>query len=159
MENRAKNIIGKVDLPLLVLFLALVVAGLLTVYSASYSEESPQIYSLDKAYGKQLVWIIISLLIGVLILTLEGNFIRNSAYVVYGVVTIMLLIVLFMPAIKGAHSWFKIGGFTIQPSEFAKFSTSLAVAHFLSTTGVKIQETKTIEFDIILYNYITFLEA
>ena len=143
MENRAKNIIGKVDLPLLVLFLALVVAGLLTVYSASYSEESPQIYSLDKAYGKQLVWIIISLLIGVLILTLEGNFIRNSAYIVYGVVTIMLLIVLFMPAIKGAHSWFKIGGFTIQPSEFAKFSTSLAVAHFLSTTGVKIQETKT----------------
>ena len=72
MENRAKNIIGKVDVPLLVLFLALVIAGLLTVYSASYSEESPQIYSLDKAYGKQLVWIIISLLIGVLILTLEG---------------------------------------------------------------------------------------
>ena len=143
MENRAKNIIGKVDVPLLVLFLALVIAGLLTVYSASYSEESPQIYSLDKAYGKQLVWIIISLLIGVLILTLEGNFIRNSAYIVYGAVTIMLLIVLFMPAIKGAHSWFKIGGFTIQPSEFAKFSTSLAIAHFLSTTGVKIQETKT----------------
>ena len=48
-----------------------------------------------------------------------------------------------MPAIKGAHSWFKIGGFTIQPSEFAKFATSLAIAHFLSTTGVKIQETKT----------------
>ena len=143
MENRAKNIIGKVDVPLLVLFLALVIAGLLTVYSASYSEESPQIYSLDKAYGKQLVWIIISLLIGVLILTLEGAFIRDSAYVVYGVVTIMLLIVLFMPAIKGAHSWFKIGGFTIQPSEFAKFATSLAIAHFLSTTGVKIQETKT----------------
>ena len=49
MENRAKNIIGKVDVPLLVLFLALVIAGLLTVYSASYSEQSPQIYSLDKA--------------------------------------------------------------------------------------------------------------
>ena len=84
-----------------------------------------------------------SLIIGVLILTLEGSFIRNSAYIVYGLVTLMLLIVLFMPAIKGAHSWFKIGGFTIQPSEFAKFATSLAIAHFLSTTGVKIQETKT----------------
>ena len=104
MENRAENIIGKVDIPLLVLFLVLVLAGLLTVYSGSFSAESPQIYSLDKAYGKQLVWIIISLIIGVLILTLEGNFIRNSAYIVYGVVTLMLLIVLFMPAIKGAVS-------------------------------------------------------
>ena len=143
MENRAKNIIGKVDIPLLGLFLVLVFAGLLTVYSASFSEEYPQIYSLDKAYGKQLAWIVISLIIGVLILTLEGSFIRNSAYIVYGVVTLMLLVVLFMPAIKGAHSWFKIGGFTIQPSEFAKFATSLAIAHYLSTSGIKIQEAKT----------------
>ena len=143
MENRAKNIIGKVDIPLLGLFLVLVFTGLLTVYSASFSEEYPQIYSLDKAYGKQLAWIVISLIIGVLILTLEGSFIRNSAYIVYGVVTLMLLVVLFMPAIKGAHSWFKIGGFTIQPSEFAKFATSLAIAHYLSTSGIKIQEAKT----------------
>jgi len=143
MENRTKNIIGKVDIPLLVLFLMLVFAGLFTVYSASYSEEFPQIYSLEKAYGKQLVWIGISLVIGVLILTLEGSFIRNSAYIVYGVVCLLLLIVLFMPAIKGAHSWFKIGGFTIQPSEFAKFATSLAIAHYLSTSGVKIQDVRT----------------
>ena len=89
------------------------------------------------------IWYNISLIIGILILTLEGNFIRSSAYIVYCVVTLMLLIVLFMPAIKGAHSWFKIGGFTIQPSEFSKFATSLAIAHYLSTTGVKIQEAKT----------------
>ena len=81
MENRAKNIIGKIDVPLLVLFLALVLAGLLTVYSASFSDEFPEIYSMDKAYGKQLVWIVTSLVIGVLILTIEGSFIKNSSYI------------------------------------------------------------------------------
>lgn len=143
MENRAKNIIGKIDIPLLVLYLVLVFAGLFTVYSASFNEEFPQLYSMEKAYGKQLFWIGVSIVIGVIVLTIEGSFIKNSSYIIYAIVCLMLVVVLFMPAIKGAHSWFKIGSFTVQPSEFAKFATSLAIAHYLSSTGVKIQDNKT----------------
>jgi rod shape determining protein RodA len=131
------------DKSLFFLYLALVIMGLSTVYSSSYNSDFPSIFNWKEEYGKQFIWICISLLIGFFILLLEGNFIRNSAYLVYGVVILLLFVVLFMPAIKGAHSWFKIGSFTIQPAEFAKFATALALARFLSTTGVKIASFST----------------
>ena len=74
---------------------------------------------------KQFVWVIISLIIGVFILLLEGQFIKNMSYIIYGVVLFLLIGVLFMDPIKGAKSWFQIGSMSIQPSEFAKLACSL----------------------------------
>ncbi len=143
MRGRSENIWAKLDKPLLLLYLALVFFGLFTIYSASYSEDHPHIYDWGKAYGKQLFWIVACLVVGVIIVLLESNFIQNIAYITYGVVILLLGVVLLMPDINGAHSWFKIGGFTIQPSEFSKFATSLAIAKYMSTTGVKIDDIKT----------------
>ena len=89
-----------------------------------------------------MIWIIISLLIGTLILLVEGNFIQNSSYIIYAVVMLLLIVVLFMPAVKGAKSWFQFGGFSIQPSEFAKLGCSLAFARYLSLINVRTQNIK-----------------
>ena len=89
-----------------------------------------------------MIWIIISVLLGTLILLIEGNFIQNSSYIIYSVVIVLLIIVMFMPAIKGAKSWFQFGGFSIQPSEFAKLGCSLAFARYLSLINVRTQNSK-----------------
>ncbi|CAG5084235.1 Peptidoglycan glycosyltransferase MrdB [Parvicella tangerina] len=127
----------------LVLYLILVVMGFSTVYSAGIGEAPESIFSWSTDHGKQFYWILISFFMGFVILLLEGSFIRNMSYIVYGVVLLMLITVLFMPEIKGAHSWFKIGSFTIQPAEFAKVAAALAVARYLSQTGVKIENFST----------------
>lgn len=143
METRSLKIFSKIDKPLLLLYGALMIFGLLTIYSSTYDEAHPAIYSWSMAYGKQLFWLFISVFIGMMILLLEGKFLERVAYPVYGTILLMLVLVLFMPAINGAHSWFKIGSVTIQPSEFAKFATSLAIAKYLSSTGVKISNPRT----------------
>ena len=143
MVEREVHIFKKLDKWLLLLYLAMAFLGLFTIYSASYNEEHAKIYDFSSAYGKQLFWIVASLIIGFVILYIDGVFLQNISYIIYGIVVLMLLVVLFMPAIKGAHSWFKLGGFSIQPSEFSKFATSLALAKYLSTQGVKIKDFST----------------
>lgn len=137
------NVWQKMDKWFLGLYLLLVLMGFSTVYSAGISEDPQSLFSWDSDHGKQFYWILISLFMGLVILLLEGSFIRNMSYIVYGTVILLLITVLFMPAIKGAHSWFKIGSFTIQPAEFAKVACSLAFARYLSQTGVKIEHFST----------------
>ena len=89
-----------------------------------------------------MVWIIISIVLGSIILLIEGSFIQNSSYVFYLIIVILLITVLFMPAVKGAKSWFQFGGFSIQPSEFAKLGCSLAFARYLSLINTRTQNLK-----------------
>lgn len=133
----------------LALYLALVVMGLSTVYASSLGDEAGSLFSWSEDYGKQFYWILISLFMGILILLMEGTFLKNSSYIVYGTVVFLLVLVLFMPAINGAHSWFKIGSFTIQPAEFAKVACAMAFAKYLSTTGVRIENFRT-KFNVFL---------
>jgi rod shape determining protein RodA len=137
------NVWEKMDKWFLGLYLLLVLMGFSTVYSAGIGESPESLFSWKTDHGKQFYWILISLFMGLVILLLEGSFIRNISYPVYIVVVLLLITVLFMPAIKGAHSWFKIGSFTIQPAEFAKVACSLAFARYLSQTGVKIEHFST----------------
>jgi rod shape determining protein RodA len=133
----------------LALYLTLVVMGLSTVYASSLGDDIGSLFSWKEDYGKQFYWILISLFMGVMILLMEGTFIKNSSFIVYGTVVFLLVLVLFMPSINGAHSWFKIGSFTIQPAEFAKVACAMAFAKYMSTTGVKIENFKT-KLNVIL---------
>jgi rod shape determining protein RodA len=104
-------------------------------------------------YGKQFLWIGVAAIIVFLILLLDPKFFNFSGYGIYIVVIIMLLILLGTGVInKGAQAWFKIGSFKLQPSEFAKYATSLALAKFLGTFDVKFAGRKNIAicFGIIL---------
>ena len=140
---RGKSIWNLTDKYLLSLFLSILFIGLLTIFSSTHEGGSVNIVDFSTTYGKQAIWVLISLFFGIFIMLLEGQFIKNSAYIFYIIVLALLIGVLFMPSIKGVRSWFQFGSISIQPSEFAKLACSLAVAKYLSSVNVKIQDIKT----------------
>ncbi len=141
--RRSEPVISRIDWSLIVIYILLVGFGLLNIYSSSFQPNHPSIFDFSMEYGKQMGWIAVSIILGGLILLMEGSFIRTQAYVVYGVVIFMLVAVLFFPPIKGARSWFGWGSVGIQPSEFAKIAVSLVLARYLSTINIRIQDTRT----------------
>ena len=126
------------------LYLILVFAGWLNIYAAVYNEEFKSIFDASQQYGKQLIWIGTSVGLVIILLFIDERFFNTFAYVIYGIIISLLVLVIVIGAeTKGATSWFEVGGFKIQPSEFAKFATSLAVAKYLSTMNVKMSDLKT----------------
>ena len=143
MSYRNLSIWKNIDKPLLVTYFLLTVIGYLIMYSSTYKGLNIEDIFWVSNYGKQLTWIIITFFLGFFILLLDGSFIKNTAYFTYGIVLLLLIIVLFMPPIKGARSWFYFNSFSIQPSEFIKLTLSLALAKLLSDVGSKFQDFKT----------------
>lgn len=124
------------------LFLSLVAIGWLSIYTVGYGDGYPDTFSeyLNTASGKQTIWIGISLCVFAVIYIIDWKFWRTFAYPVYGVALLLLVLVLFFGStIKGATSWFAFGGFSLQPSEFAKFATCLAMASYLSTYNTDLR--------------------
>ena len=148
---------SSIDKLLLTVFLLLVIFGLMTVYSSSFKTEKDTILNFSSVAGKQFSWVIISITVGIIILLMEGQFINNMSYVFYAFIVLLLIGVLFMPSIKGAKSWFQIGSASIQPSEFAKLACSLAIAKYLGSVNVKIQDFKTKLYVILLLVFPAFL--
>lgn len=143
MIYRNLSIWKNIDKYLLVLYILLLIGGYITIYSSSFKGFDVQENYWSTSYGKQMIWIIISIVIGFILLLIEGSLIQNSSYLVYIIVSILLIAVLFMPPVKGVSSWFQFGGFSIQPSEFAKLATSLAFAKYLSNVNSRFQDFKT----------------
>lgn len=130
------------DARLIVYYLALVVIGWVTIYSTCYTPEGTNaIFDFSRAYGKQLIWIGTSLLLGVAILLIDSRIIQHYAYYFYIVCLFLMILVLFIGTeISGAKAWIKIGEFSIQPTEFMKVATALALAKFFNegkTSGEK----------------------
>ncbi len=95
-------------------------------------------------YGKQFIWICTSGVLALVILLFDGDFIKRSAPIVFGVTTLLLVLVLiFGKEVNGAKAWFGFGSFGIQPSEFAKLGTALMLAYYLSQINIKIEQTST----------------
>ena len=118
--------------------------GWLSVYASVYNEEHKDITDFSQKYGKQLVWILSSLFIALLILVVEGNFFAAFSYPVYVVSILMLVLVLFIgKEVSGSKSWIGVGEFGIQPAEFAKFATLMALAKFLGNINIKMDDVKT----------------
>lgn len=144
MERRERGLLENIDWTTILTYLALVLIGWISIYSAVYDEAHKSIFDLDARYGKQLVWIGISLLIALFILVIDPKFFSQTSYLWYGVFIVMLLAVLAVGSeTKGAKSWFGVGDFGIQPSEFAKATTALALAKILSGIDVDMKNLKT----------------
>lgn len=117
----------------IVLFLVLVGFGWLNIMSASHSGEITSYFDMDHPYGKQSVFIIFTFVLIVLILAVDAKFYERFASVIYFISIVSLLgLFLFGKNVNGALAWYGFGGMTIQPSEFAKFATSLALAKYIS---------------------------
>ena len=150
---RSKNIIGKIDIWLLLIYLALVTVGLMSIYAAAYNESHPAIYDMSQNYGKQLLFIGISLIVGFLILLIDAKFFNAFAYLIYGLSILSLIAVLLVGSkISGSTSWIQLGPLSFQPSEFAKFGTALALAHFLGKidTDTRVRKTQITAYCIIM---------
>ena len=148
------NIIGKIDWPLLLMYLALVVVGVTTIYAAAYNERHPNIFDMSQHYGKQALFLGVSVFLGLIIMLIDAKFFNTFAYVIYGLSILSLLYVLVAGStIAGSKSWIQIGGFSFQPSEFAKFGTALAVAHYLGNINTDFSKLKT---QMIAYAMVLF---
>jgi rod shape determining protein RodA len=118
--------------------------GWINIYAAVYNEEYSNILSMSQKYGKQLVWILTSLLLATIILIIDGNFYPAFSFYIYGISLVSLVLVLFIGReVSGSKSWFRFGEFGIQPAEFAKFATNLALAKFLSSLNIRLEDFKT----------------
>jgi rod shape determining protein RodA len=137
-----------------ILFYALLVAiGLINIYSTTFSEADPSIFNFDALYGKQLLFIGTSIVAIIIILALEANFFERFSSVFYIISMISLLgLFVFGKTIAGATSWYGLGFFNLQPSEFAKLATALALAKYLSDiqTDIKHKKDQLFAFLIIL---------
>ncbi len=131
--SQRDSIWRNMDKPLVLMYLLLMAMGWANIYSAAYDPEHANLFDRAREYGAQSVWIVASLLIGAAMLLVRGEFIRNLAYPVYAFVLLLLVLVLLVGReVNGAKAWFGVGGFGIQPAEFSKFATSLALSSYLS---------------------------
>jgi rod shape determining protein RodA len=137
--RKEENLISYLDWPLFISFLLMLIMGLATVYSVAYTPEDPSLFDLDKQYGKQSIWIGISLFLGLLVFLIDSDIYRKFAFPIYLSTLLLLVIVLFMPAINGARAWIGIGSMGIQPAEFSKIASSLLIAKYISELSLKQQ--------------------
>ncbi|TCK67292.1 rod shape determining protein RodA [Winogradskyella wandonensis] len=121
------------DWVIIIIYLLLIGFGYLNIMSASHEGEITNYLDMSESYGKQLVFMGLSVVLIVLILSVEAKFYERFASIIYVVAILSLLgLFVFGKDINGARSWYGIGSMTIQPSEFAKFATALAVAKYIS---------------------------
>lgn len=139
--NRTRNF--RFDRIIIILFLLLVGFGWLNILSASASGEVSSYFDISQPYGKQLVFILLAFILIIFTLSIEAKFYERFASIIY-LASILSLIGLFFigKTVNGATSWYGIGGFTLQPSEFAKFATSLAVAKYMCDLQTNIKDLK-----------------
>ena len=142
--NERNSIIGKIDWITVLIYLALVIIGWFSIFSARYDEMHPSIFDLSQVYGKQLLWIGASLLIGFIILLIDAKFFNAFSLWIYVFFLVSLFVVLvYGKATKGATSWIDLGGgVKFQPSEFAKMATALALAGYLGRLDIDLQKRK-----------------
>lgn len=128
-----------VDRLLVLIYVLLVIMGWLNIYAAVYDEEHQSIIDTSQKYGKQLLWIFSAAIIAFSILLIDANFYTAFAYGFYAVfITANVLVIFLGKEIKGSKSWFRFGDFGLQPAEFMKFATNLALAKFLSNQNISI---------------------
>lgn len=131
--SQRDSIARNIDKPLVVIYLLLMAMGWANIYSAAYDPAHANLFDRAREYGAQSVWICASLLIGAGMLLVRGDFIRRLSYPIYGFVLLLLILVLLVGReVNGAKAWFGVGGFGIQPAEFSKFATALALSNYLS---------------------------
>ncbi len=135
-----RNIGATLDWPTMLLYFLMVLLGWLNIYAAVYDAELHQsIFDVSQNSGKQLIWIFSAFFLIVVILVIDFRFYDSFALLIYGGVLLLLVAVLiFGKEIAGSRSWFDFGFLRLQPSEFAKFTTVLALAKIIDASPKKI---------------------
>ena len=132
MERRNVDILGKLDWLTLLIVLVIMICGWFSICGASADLENPQLFSFATRPGKQMVWILCSLALCAVVLFITQNFYNSYSYLIYVAFLVLLLVTIFVASdTKGSRSWLHRGPVSLQPAEFAKFATALALARYV----------------------------
>lgn len=140
--NNQRSFFFNVDWVTVFLYLALCVIGWFNIHAAVFDERHPSIIDVDTHYGKQFIFIVVSIVLGSVMLLLESRFLTALAPVFYVITLLLLVLVLIVGRnVGGNQAWINMGGgFRLQPSEFAKFTTCLFLARYLSGPNIRVTE-------------------
>lgn len=139
-NNKEQSVLRNLDWLTVFIFIALVGMGWMSVCGASYDfDQGTQLLDFSSRSGMQMVWIVSSLVLGGLILCVDDRLIESLSYIIYiGFLALLFVTPMLAHDIKGSLSWIKIGSFSIQPAEFAKFATALCVAKVISSFNLDL---------------------
>ncbi len=146
LAYRNNSLLGKIDWVVVFIYITLVTIGIVTIYSTTHNVniENTSLVSFSTKYGKQIAWVGVSAFLGFLIFLIDATIYQKFAYFIYGFCLILLVVVLFMPPVNGARAWLGIGSLGIQPAEFAKIGTALALAKLIPTLNLRTLDVSSI---------------
>ncbi|MBQ8711372.1 MAG: rod shape-determining protein RodA [Prevotella sp.] len=142
-KDKHPGVLRSLDYWTILIYIALLAFGWISVCGASYSYGDTDIFALSTRSGMQIVWIATSIVLGFILVMLDDRYYDMFAYIIYILLLILLFATIFNPhSIKGSRSWLVLGPLRIQPAEFAKFATALALAKFMSIYDYNIHNWK-----------------
>jgi len=155
----AKDIFANIDKVSILMYAILILFGWINIYASQYNEDNGMILDFSTRYGKQLLFIGIASFVAFLILIIDWKFFYSLSYLFYITIVLVLISVLFKEEVGGATSWFEWGSFKFQPSEFAKFTTALALAKYYNTLRVKriLLQNKLKTYAIIILPFLLII--
>ena len=146
-----RSIISGIDWWTIVLFLVIALFGWLNIYGSSYSFDQTSIWDFSNRAGKQLVWLATAVVMGAIILMIEEKTYDVLGYIIYAAMILLLIITpIFARDIKGSYSWLTIGPISLQPAEFAKCFTAIAIAKYMSRYGYKVRDLRDLIVPFLL---------
>lgn len=151
-RDKEQSIVRNLDWFTLFIFIVLVGMGWMSVCGASYEfEQGSQLFDFSSRSGMQMIWILTSLVLGTIILCVDDRLVESLSYIVYiGFLVLLFVTPMLARDIKGSMSWIKIGSFSIQPAEFAKFATALCVAKVISSFNLDLSRWRDLIISSIL---------
>lgn len=144
MESRNTNtsVFRAIDYTTLFIYLFFVVFGAISIYAASYDFDNASLFDFSEYSGKQFMWIGISLFAACCLLLIDMRAYEAYAYLIYGIIILLLIVTIFIaPDIKGSRSWIILGPVSLQPAEFAKSATALALAKLFSSYNFNLNHS------------------
>jgi rod shape determining protein RodA len=156
MNNQQGNrFFFNVDWVSILLFIALCVVGYVSIYASIPKSPDSAAFSFSSSYGKQLIYIIAGLILGFSILLLDAKFFSIFSPIIYGITVLLLMVVLVIgDEVAGNQAWISLGGgFRLQPSELAKFGTSLLLARYISNFNPKFRDFKSIAIAVLIIGF------
>ncbi|MDD4115493.1 MAG: rod shape-determining protein RodA [Massilibacteroides sp.] len=151
MYTRKRNLWKSIDWITILFYAMMVIAGWFSICGASYEFDNTNLFNLAARPGLQLLWIGLSVGLIFIIMMLDKDFFDIFAYLIYFIIILLLIATIFLaPEIKGSRSWLVLGPIRLQPAEFAKFATALAVAKFMSQYNFKLNTFKNFIITLLL---------
>ncbi len=140
---KKQNVLNSLDWISVIIYITLVIMGWMNIYSSSLSSATvnASVFDISQIYGKQLLFIIFTIPIIIVLLQTDARFYEKYASIIFGISLLSLIgLFIFGKTIAGQRCWYGIGSFTIQPSEFAKAATALALAKYLGDVQVNLKK-------------------